>query len=231
MELKPESKAFLRIGVENRSQYLPDSFLAAVAPALFLNTAEQVKQRLLQVITPRIFLFLNYGNFVLEFYKPSDPVPQENELRSWIFKELEVDLTAENREAVIRLWKSYHRFQGFLISNTAESLKQYRHFAQVLALPRLVTPRGFVCVILDINEKEEVEVRCPPYGYDLEQYAGSDMVFLLHHYSGVWEPIFYTENKRATARFPESHESTLLFQRALEGAWPSVVRQRVREFT
>ena len=230
MELKPESKAFLRIGVENRSQYLADSFLAAVAPALFLNTAEQVKQRLLQVITPRIFLFLNYGNFVLEFYKPSDPVPQDAELRSWIFRELEVDLTAENREAVIRLWKSYHRFQGFLISNTAESLKQYRHFAQVLALPRLVTPRGFVCVILDINDKDEVEVRCPPYGYDLEQYAGSDVVFLLHHYSGVWEPIFYTENKRATARFPESHESTLLFQRALEGAWPPVVRQRVREF-
>jgi len=230
MELKPESKAFLRIGVENRSQYLADSFLAAVAPALFINTAEQVKQRLLQVITPRIFLFLNYGNFVLEFYKPSDPVPQDAELRSWIFKELEIDMNTENKEAVIRLWKSFHRFQGFLISNTTESLKQYRHFAQVLALPRLVTPRGFVCIILDINEKDEVEVRCPPYGYDLEQYAGSDIYFVLHHHSGVWEPIFYTENHQPTARFPESHESTLLFQRAVEGGWPPIVKQRVREF-
>lgn len=231
MELKPESKCFLRIGVENRSQYLPDSFLAAIAPALFVNTADQVKQKLLSVITPRIFLFLNYGNLVLEFYKPSDPVPQESELRNWVFKELDVDLSAENKEAVIRLWKSYHRFQGFISSTTSESLKQYRHFAHVLALPRLVSTRGFVCIILDINEKDEVEVRCPPYGYNLEQYSGSDIIFLLHHYSGVWEPIFYSLNDRATARFPEKHETTLLFQRSLEGAWPPIVRQRLREFT
>jgi hypothetical protein len=231
MELKPESKAFLRIGVENRSQFLPDSFLASIAPALFLNTAEQVKQKLLSIITPRIFLFLNYGNLVLEFYKPSDPVPQDSELRIWVFRELEVDLSAENKEAVIRLWKSYHRFQGFITSTTSESLKQYRQFAHLLALPRLITTRGFVCIILDINEKDEVEVRCPPYGYNLEQYAGSDILFLLHHYSGVWEPIFYSMNQRASARFPESHETTLLFQRSLEGAWPPIVKQRVREFT
>ena len=230
MELKPESKAFLRIGVENRSQFLPDSFLASIAPALFLNTAEQVKQKLLSIITPRIFLFLNYGNLVLEFYKPSDPVPQDSELRIWVFRELEVDLSAENKEAVIRLWKSYHRFQGFITSTTSESLKQYRQFAHLLALPRLITTRGFVCIILDINEKDEVEVRCPPYGYNLEQYSGSDILFLLHHYSGVWEPIFYSMNQRASPRFPESHETTLLFQRSLEGGWPPIVKQRVREF-
>ena len=230
MELKPDSKAFLRIGVENRSRYLPDSFLAAIAPVLFLNSAEQVKARLQQVITPRIFLFLNYGNFVLEFYKPSDPVPQDAELRLWVFRELEIDMTNENKDAVVRLWKSYHRFQGFVESSSLDALKQYRHFAQVLALPRLVTPRGFVCIILDINDKDEVDVRCPPYGYDVEQYAGSDIVFLLHHHSGIWEPIFYTDNRRATSRFPESHEPTLLFQRAIEGAWPPIVRNRVREF-
>jgi len=230
MELKPDSKGFLRIGVENRSRYLPDSFLAAIAPAIFRNTAEEVKKRLEEVITPRIFLFLNFGNLLLEFFDPELPEESDTKLRMWASRELNIDTTAANQEAIKRLYKSYHNFLRFLESTT--ELKEYRQFAQVLALPGLVTPRGIVCIILDIVEDEKLEVRCPPYGYDLEQYAGADICFLLHHYSGVWEPVFYTENRSPTTdpEFPVRHEHTLLFQRDIEAGWPDIVKQRVREF-
>lgn len=230
MELKPDSKGFLRIGVENRSRYIPDSFFSAIAPAIFRNSAAEVKKRLQEVITPRIFLFLNFGNLVLEFFNPELPEEAEMKIRMWASKELNLDMSSANQEAIKRLYKSYHNFLRFLESNT--ELKEYRQFAQALALPGLITARGFVCIVLDIVDEDKVEVRCPPYGYDLDQYSGSDIFFLLHHYSGVWEPIFYTENRAPSTNpeFPVRHETTLLFQRALEAGWPQIVKQRVREF-
>jgi len=230
MELKPDSKGFLRIGVENRSRYIPDSFFAAIAPAMFRNSAAEVKKRLQEVITPRIFLFLNFGNMVLEFFSPELPEENDTKIRMWASKELNIDMSAANQEAIKRLYKSYHNFLRFLDSTT--ELKEYRQFAQALALPGLITPRGFVCIVLDMVEEDKLEVRCPPYGYDLDQYSGSDIFFLLHHFSGVWEPIFYTENRAPSTdpEFPVRHETSLLFQRGLEAGWPDIVKQRVREF-
>ena len=229
MELKPASEGFLRIGVENRSTYLPDSFLAAIAPFLdFRNNSADVKARFLEVITPRIYLFLNFGNLVLEFYDPTYPNPEPGALRLWVSKELQVDMKSENEDALLRLWKSYNNFLVFLKSSS--TLKEYRQFAQLLSLPRLVTPRGIVFIILDINEDEQVEVRCPPYGYDIDRYSDSDIGFLMHHHTGVWEPIFFTENRPARARFEETHTFILAFQRSTEASWPPIVKQRVREF-
>lgn len=232
MELKPESKGFLRIGVENRSRYLPDSFFSCIAPFLGnqgVNTATDVKAIMIKNIPVRIFVSLNFGNLVLEFYDPAFESPMPLQLSKWAYDELGIeDVNDRNRDALTRLWKSYEKFKNFIESST--TLKEYRQFAQVLALPRLITSRGLVCIVLDINEKEEIEVRCPPYGYDSEQYAGSDIVFLTHHYSGVWEPIFYTDNRPATAQFAERHESTIAFQRAQKVTWPPIVSQRIKEF-
>lgn len=229
MELKPESEGFLRIGVENRSSYLPDSFLAAIAPFIdYRNNAAEVKARFMEVITPKIFLFLNFGNLVLEFYDPSFPNPKDGEIRKWSSEELQVDMTEQNKDVILRLWKSYNNFLVFLKSTS--TLKEYRQFAQVLALPSLLTPRGIVFVILDVNEEEKVEVRCPPYGYDVDRYSDSDVGFLLHHHTGIWEPIFFTDNRPAKARFEETHTYILRFERSTEASWPPIVRQRVREF-
>lgn len=233
MELLPTARCFLRVGVENRPALRHDSFFAALAPYLdFRNTAESVKARIREVITPRIFTFLNYGNLVLEFYDPGDPGPTEQDLRLWVSRELQIELTPTNKDAAMRIWKSYHHFLGFLESN---QVKEYRQFAQMLALPGLVATRGLILIVLELNEKDELKVRCPPFGYNIEQYSMSDFAFILHRSSGIWEPIFYTENRPQTARFRAVHQPEITFQRSMEGVarvdWPLIVKQRVSEFT
>lgn len=232
MELLPTAKCFLRVGVENRPAQRHDSFFAALAPYLdFRNTAESVKTRIKEVITPRIFTFLNFGNLVLEFYDPGDPGPTEQDLRLWISRELQIELTPTNKDAAMRIWKSYHHFLGFLDST---QLKEYRQFAQMLALPGLVATRGLVLIVLELNEKNELKVKCPPFGYNIEQYSSSDIAFILHRSSGIWEPIFYSENRPQSARFRAFHQPDITFQRSAEGGarvdWPTIVKQRVSEF-
>jgi hypothetical protein len=246
MELLPNANCFLRVGVENRSSYRYDSFFAAIAPYLnFRNDAESVKERLREVFEqsgfgPRIFAFLNYGNLVLEFYNSGDPNPAEAELVSWVSTELGVDYNGTNKDAAQRLWKSYNRFLAFLESDkakfdidfsTKDRTKEYRQFAQMLALPGIITARGLILIVLDLNEKNELTVRCPPFGYNVDQYSSSDFAFILHRSSGIWEPIFYSSNRAQTARFPARHQPEIVFQRSLEAGWPSIVKQRVVEFT
>ena len=246
MELLPNANCFLRVGVENRSSHRYDSFFAALAPYLnFRNDAESVKERLREVFEqsgfgPRIFAFLNYGNLVLEFYNSGDPNPGEAELVSWVSTELGVDYNGTNKDAAQRLWKSYNRFLAFLESDkakfdidfsTKEKTKEYRQFAQMLALPGIITARGLILIVLELNAKNELSVRCPPFGYNVDQYSSSDFAFILHRSSGIWEPIFYSSNRAQTARFPARHQPEITFQRSLEAGWPSIVKQRVVEFT
>ena len=229
MELKADARAFLRIGVENRDKYLPDSFLAAAAPFLQnRNSAAELKVEILKVMTPRVFMMLNFGNLVLEFYEASLPVPPEAELRRWAALELDIDLSDTNKYAVQRLYVSYKNFTEVFLPST-DQLKQYRQFADLFAQPGLMGS-GIVFVVLDIDEEEKVHVRCPPYGFNLQQYATSDIGFLLHHYTGVWEPIFYFDNRSGKGRQPEIHNPTLRFQRALEADWPLIARRRISEF-
>ena len=229
MELLPNAKCFLRVAVENRGSQRYDSFFAALAPYLdFRNNAEQVKARIREVVTPRIFTFLNYGNLVLEFYDPGDPAPSDADLRVWVNRELQIDLSPSNKDIALRIWKSYHHFLGFLDSN---QVKEYRQFAQMLALPGLIATRGLILVVLELNEKNELSVRCPPFGYNVEQYSSSDVGFILHRTSGIWEPIFYSLNKAETPRFRASHQPEITFQRSLEAGWPGIVKQRMVEFS
>lgn len=230
MELLPNSDCFLRIGVENRVSYRYDSFFAAIAPYLeFRNNANAVKARIKEVLTtnPRLFTYLNYGNLVLEFYDPGDDGPETPELlRRFMSDMFQIDEVKDsNRDACLRLWKSYHRFMGFLDSTKP---KEYRQFAQMLALPGVLTPRGLVFIVLELNEKDELSVRCPPFGYNVEQYSSSDVAFILHRSSGIWEPIFYSENRKDKGR--EVHRPEITFQVSLEAGWPAIVKQRVREF-
>lgn len=232
MELLPNAKCFLRVGVENRSSQRHDSFFAALAPYIDRNSSDGVRRRIKEVFTSpmgvRLFTFLNYGNLVLEFYDPNDPTPPEGVLRAWIGSLQLDELTAENKDAVLRIYKSYHRFLTFL--DTPE-LKEYRQFAQMLALEGILTTRGLVLIVLELNEKNELSVRCPPFGYNIQQYANADVAFILHRSTGIWEPIFYSGNKAETRGFKASHQYEITFQRSLEASWPPIVRQRMIEFS
>lgn len=232
-ELLPDSKAFLRLGVDNTQQNKPESFFTAAAPYfLTLNTADDLRKEILKVIIPRNFVFFNYGNLVLEFYNPSDASPTDTELKRWSETSLGVSLTSYNKEAVLRIWKSYTRFVDFL--ENPQTLKEYRQFAQILAMPGLLSKNGIIFIVLDIVKEGEVEVlkiRCPPYGYDNAQYGDCDVAFISHHHTGYWEPIFFSENVRSKGRFSDRNEFHITFQRALFSTWPDIVKRRVFEFT
>ena len=71
---------------------------------------------------------------------------------------------------------------------------------------------GIIFIVLEVRSDGTIEVQCPPYGVTKEQTdpkTGCDIAFILHYYSGVWEPLFYTYNDAES----ETFENTLVFTR------------------
>ena len=224
------AKGFLRIAVENRSHYKADSFLAAVAPFFNKRSAKDMKYEIWKIIKPRVFVNINYGNLMLEFYNPDYKLPEiyknRDELVEFAYSELSADLKSDfNSEEIERIIKSYYNFKDFLMSE--DEIKEYRQFA-LLFSQSLFTRRGITFIVLDMLEDNSVKVRCPPYGYNEKLMDNNDIGFLLHHYSGTWEPIFYIDNRE------KSVEKSLLypftFQRSIYNVWPPVVKLLYDEF-
>lgn len=223
-KILPNAKGFLRIGVENRNRYKNDSFLAAIAPYFIKNSSGQMKRRLLEIITPALFVTLNYGNLVIEFYDPDYSIKEVTNKRIWADKNLNVDYNDNNAQEIDRIIKSYYKFKDYLLSDTTP--KEYRQFAHLLSQPKLVQEGlnrpGINFIILDIKEDNSVSVRCPPFGFNAEYMRNNDIAFILHHYSGTYEPIFYIDNlvTGLESRIPY----ILTFQIANASSWPSIVK-------
>ncbi len=240
MNLKEGARGFLRIGVENRTRFQADAFLAAIAPYYGHNTAQDMKQEILKFITPNVFVALGYGNFLFDFYDPNDSPPTSNELMRFVSKQFATEHgTGPQREALIRAYKAYQRFTAEL-QNPAR-FKEYRQYAHLLSLPNQLLwkdpdgttlhANGIVFVVLEVNTTtDSLEVRCPPYGITEEQARRADLAFILHYESGIWEPLFYTYNRIATSDFPETHEVTMVFSRDAYAGWPSTVKAVAAEF-
>ena len=252
MNLKEGARGFLRIGVENRTRFQADAFLAAIAPYYGQNTAQDMKQEILKHTTPNVFVALGYGNFLFDFYDPNDSAPTSNELLRFVSKQFATEHgTGPQREALIRAYKAYQRFTTELQSPT--SFKEYRQYAHLLSLPNQLLwkdpdgstlhANGIIFVVLEVTSgagshtrgageitATGLEVRCPPYGLTEKQAREADLAFILHYESGVWEPLFYTYNRVATADFPETHEVTMVFSREAYAGWPSVVKATAAEF-
>jgi len=230
-KIKPDGMGFLRIAVENRVQFQADSFLAAIAPFYMKNSAEQMKEHLDKKITARIFMAMNYGNSVLEFYDPSTSErPRDEVIDRWAEDELEIHAQRENREVLVRAYLSYHAFKEWLRSDTTK--KELRHFALILAQANLIRDGirpGITFIVLDILKSGEMSVRCPPMGYNAELMAANDVGFLLRHWSGIWEPIFYVDARKPGERGMDNF--ILTFQMAQAGpTWPLIVKKRVQEY-
>jgi len=244
-KLKPDAQGFLRVGVENRSPYINDSFLAAVAPFFGKSSSDTMKALIADIVQPRLFLSLNYGNLALEMYKSSSKRPEMNEaLKRWAKDMLQIKrVTTNNEELVIRAYMSYERFQMWLES--PDTKKEYRQFAHLFLQPgifktgvrrtieggEIVTEHsraGVVFIIIDVLKSGEIRVRCPPYPVSKEMFVASEIGFLFHHYSGIWEPLFYVDN-----RAPGDRDLTtfnLLFS-AKSTSLPKIVQDRLDEFT
>ena len=238
MKLKPGATGFFRVGVENRQRYQNDSFLSAIAPFYMQNSAREMKKFFLREIKRnlKIYLSLNYGNLLLEFYKPtdrpSDMTKVDGKIRAWCKDAIGTDVSDANREQMIRFYYSYRRFEAWLLSQTER--KDYRHFAMMCAQSNFLNgpgTAGTTFIVIDVlkgSENAQIKVRCPPFGYHQELMDQNNVAFILHHWSGVWEPLFFIDNRSPSLRGPESH--TLLFENAKKGSWPEIVKTRVKEF-
>jgi hypothetical protein len=249
--LKEGASGFLRIAVDNA---LPraDSFLSAVAPFYTnygINTAADLKARIMENMNIKIFLTMNYGNLAIEFFnarhslehknpRSVDPTPEDLERGEWD-SQLGIDeITEDNYQAVLRAVQSYSAFTEWL--QRTDTKKEYRQLAHLFAQPNFLRKdpsatktgglinRGITFIVVDIHETGTIDIRCPPYGYNMELYAKNDIGFLMHHWTGVWEPIFHANSR--TDRRETSNVYDLLFNPEYQEGWPSVIVDRVREF-
>ena len=232
-KIKDGGQGFLRVAVENRIRFQNDSLLAAIAPFYALNSAEQMKVLILEKLkSPRVFLAMNYGNLALEFYDPANPMvdrPSESELTEWASEELDVELHEENKESLMRAYMSHTYFQEWLKSK--DTKKEFRHFALMLSQSNLIRRGigpGITFIVLDIQKSGKVSVRCPPYGYNADIMSRNNIGFLLHHWSGIWEPIFYVDNRPVEQRGVDVF--TLTFQMTNPQRWPAIVRDRLQDY-
>ena len=236
-KLKPGARGFLRIGVENRSRFKADSFMAAIAPFYNVEGAEAMKNLIWQTLQhrPNIFLQLNYGNFLIEFYDVNQRFPTEAECSRFLEgadtnnweEALQIPGFSKARQRFLCAFSNFH---DWLFRE--DTVKEYRQFAQLLALPNtLLRPAkgssvpGITFIVLKLTEDGKLKVHCPAYSFNAAQQGNNDIAFLLWHHSGIWEPLFYVDNRSTV------EPATFLFQRAEEGSiWPEIVKRRVAEF-
>lgn len=255
LKLNTNAMGMLRIGVENRARFLNDSFLAATAPLFGKNTVKEFKEHLLDIITPRLFLALNFGNLLMEFYKPTDglgvdaagePMTVEKVIK-WANDNIRLGraLIPMNKQSILRIYKSYHRFRNWLKS--AESVKEYRHFCHLFSLPALLRQQrvevaetgemremperpGIALIVLEQDKAGNVHVRCPSYPMNQVQLETMDFAFLFHHSSGFWEPLVYVDNRSPDVRGPTPFAMTLNRVQLSRGAFPPILKERINQF-
>jgi hypothetical protein len=244
-KLKAGAQGFLRIGVENSAKGANDSFLSAVAPFFGRSSSSTMKKLLTDIIQPNIFVSLNYGNLLLEMYESKAKRPAvDDKLKLWAKDMLNIrKITTYNEELVIRAYMSYENFFEWLHSENTR--KDPRHFANLFLQPGILETGlgriaetgvpleagrrpGIIFIVIDMLKSGEIKIRCPPYPMNSELYTKSDIGFLFHHYSGVWEPIFYADNRSPAERKDKSY--SLIFSNSHREKWPPIVLERVTEF-
>ena len=237
--LTPNAQGFLRVGVGNTPRNRSDSLFACLAPLIGTTVISQVKDIILSRVTPRVFIHLNYGNLVHEYFDPNDPEPEGDVMAKFAADHLNVKNDASNKMAISRFYRSFHRFQYEVRSTT--SRKQLRVFSDMLQHPNLLySPGSNRCLLLVVLEADvlkpesAVRVLCPPYGISPYARDNADVAFIVRFVGeGVipyYEPLIYTENFPATATRGPIHRHNFIFQRSATATWPKEVKPRIIEF-
>ncbi len=234
------AKGFLRMGVHSNLRLDdPNRFFGLLAPYIHKNTIDEVRQRCREVFTPKIFLHANFGNLVLEFYDPCQPIPTQDQLAQWMNKYFGTILNEKNKYDCQRLFMSYANFINYIDSKT--TTKEYRIFAPMLAYKSLFTMNGIIFIILEYNSQDmdkEPRIICPPYGYNPDVHGGCDFAFVLRDETGLYESLFFFEYVAATKTLPESIITHMRFNPEIKrgDAMTSInpssnIVQRIHEFT
>jgi hypothetical protein len=234
LKVRPSAQGFLRVGTENT---LHESLLGVIAPLINRNSIADVKERILEVLIPRIFINCHFGNLVLEFYDPTDgrTMPStQMELTTWVQTKLGMSVTPNNRYAFIRIFNAYHQFISFIKDPLRR--KELRHIQPLLAEPGLFTPRGIQLLIMDDHEDKPVTIKCPTFGVSMDRNRKNDIAFVSRSVTlsdtpyTRYELFIHTSNKPAKGAEAEIHESIIKWDHASRRYWPEIVRKRVDEY-
>jgi hypothetical protein len=238
LKLRPNAFGFLRVGTENT---LYESLLGAIAPLLSKNSINEVRERILEVLSPRIFLNSHFGNLVLEFYNPADGSampPTKQELMTWTQNQLGVVITGTNIYQALRVYNAYKRFVRFIRDPTQR--KDLRHIQPILAEPGLFTTRGIQLVVMEENgDDETVTIRCPTFGVSLDRNKKNDFAFISRSMKNIgatenkyarYELFIHTSNKAAKGGEGEVHETIMKWDYNSRRYWPEIVQRRVDEY-
>lgn len=237
LKLRTNAVGFLRIGTENT---IYESLLGVIAPLLYRNSINEVKERILEVVTPRIFLNSHFGNLVLEFYNPADgsamPLTKQ-ELMSWSSTQLGIAITSTNIYPAIRIYNAFKRFIRFIKDPTQR--KDLRHIQPLLAEPGLFTTRGVQLIVLEDNGDEPVTVKCPTFGVSADRNKRNDFAFISHSLKNIgatenqyahYELYLHTSNKPAKGGESEIHETIIRWDYNSRRYWPEIVQRRIDEY-
>jgi hypothetical protein len=236
LKLRPNAQGFIRIGTQS-SVY--ESLLGVLAPILSRFSINEVRERILEIVTPRVFIMSHFGNLVLEFYNPADESampPTIQDLKMWASKELQVDVNSANELALVRVYNSFKRFVRFMKDPTQR--KDLRHIQPLLAEPGLFTTRGTQIVIIE-KKGDNLEIKCPTFGVSLDRHRKSDFVFISKEMKyletsnityAYYELYLYTNNIPGHGAEGDYHESIVSFNYSSRKFWPSIVQARVDEF-
>lgn len=234
MEFVGTAKGLFRVGVFNKAGFTSQSLFAALAPFLGKNSIPEVAELFKLLITPRVFINLNFGNLLLEFFRPEDPEPPTDILNAWALKHLQVYKPGSEPE-LSRFYRSYNRFIAYLTDPTQP--KQMRHFVHALAEPGLMTPNGLNLITLEyLGDPREpgtqIEVSCPIMGLDINRYTNNNVGFITHSQTGVWEPMVYIDRvvKKETVTSEKEGYYSISNYDILQSNIPEVIRMRYLEW-
>ena len=233
LKLRPTAQGFMRIGTENTSN---ESLLGVIAPLLFKNSIFEVKERLKEVMVPRIFINAHFGNLVLEFYNPADgrAMPSTRQaLMMWTQQHLGIAVNSINLYPLLRIYNAYHRFIQFIDDPTQR--KDLRHIQPLLAEPGLFTSRGLQLIVMDTGSQNEVTIKCPTFGLSMDRHKMNDIAFISRSIRSVgtsawYELYIYTSNTPAKGGDMEVHDTIVRWDYASRRVWPAIVKQRVDEY-
>lgn len=227
-KVKPVSRGFIRIGTDNSKK---ESILGIIAPLMYKNTIEEVRERLLEFCSPRVFISANFGNLVNEFFSPTDPEPTVNALKKWASENVQIDLNADNMTALSRIKRAYERYRLFLSDPTQR--KDLRHIAPLLAEPGLASENGILLVVMDWNPNDpsqDVNIRCPIYGVSLDRHKKADVAFISRDPNGIFELFVYTINTLPKGGERGINDAIIRWSPTDKLEWPEIIRSRVNEF-
>jgi hypothetical protein len=234
MEFTGNVRGFFRVGVFNKALFINQSLFSALAPLIGMNSIPEVIDHMKRIITPRVFINLNFGNLLLEFFKPTDPEPSISTLNSWALTHLQVD-TTKTKEELSRFWRAYKRFEVYLSDPT--QLKQLRHFSHALAEPGLLTTTGLNIIVIEYlgdprDPATQIQIDCPLLGIDASRYNNNNVGFITHSSIGIWEPLVYIDRisqKGAVTSVKEGYY-TITKNDIISPTMPTVVRSRYLEY-